>query len=135
MRMDEIEPPLRMGRLDSHDAGRHRAELTGQIGLEQAFVRPGRDVANEDARGELNRGRKLGRGGPREDLDGRACGGEALGGFDDVDVHASRIAGAGLIERRGVDGEHSDPVGFRRTSNALRCHTAPHFRVQTGPVA
>ena len=36
--------------------------------------------------------------------------GEPLRGLDDVDVHAAGVAGAGLVEGRGVQADHRHPL-------------------------
>ena len=53
-------------------------------------------------------------GGAGEDLNFGACQGQALGGFDDVDVHTPGIAGAGLIEGAGVNRKQRYPTRIRR---------------------
>src|SRR5262249_31967424 len=40
------------------------------------------------------------------DVDLDALSGELLGQLEDVDVHTARIAGPGLVERRGVQADH-----------------------------
>lgn len=82
-----------------HDAVREGAQLGGQLLLGQALVGAGVDVPDEDAGGELDGRRESSGRRPREDLDLDVDRGEALREFDDVDVHAARVAGAGLVER------------------------------------
>jgi hypothetical protein len=79
--------------------GGQRAQLRGQVLLGQALERPSRDVPDGDARGQLHDGRQLAAGGAGEDLHLDTQGGEPLAGLDDVDVHASRVARTGLLER------------------------------------
>ena len=43
-------------------------------------------------------------------------------GLDDVDVHAAGVAGARLLQRRGVHGEHADPPGTQRRAVAELAH-------------
>jgi hypothetical protein len=85
--------------------------LGGQVLLGEALVRTRVDVPDEDAGGQFDGRREGGRGGPGEDLDLDVDRGEALGEFHDVDVHAAGVAGAGLVQRRGVDGEHRHATG------------------------
>ncbi len=94
-----------------HHAVREGAQLGGEVLLRQALVGAGVDVADEDAGGELDGGRQAAGGRAREDLDLDVDRGEALREFHDVDVHAAGVAGAGLVERRGVHGEHGDASG------------------------
>ncbi|CAM5564383.1 hypothetical protein STENM36S_05122 [Streptomyces tendae] len=82
-----------------HHAVGEGAELGGQVLLGQALVRARVDVPDEDAGGQFDGGREGGGGGPREDLDLDVDRGEALGQLHYVDVHASGVAGAGLVER------------------------------------
>ena len=49
-------------------------------------------------------------GGAGEDLDRDAAAGHPGGRLHDVDVHAARVAGARLLQRRGVHGKHADPA-------------------------
>src|SRR5690606_32756305 len=75
-----------------HHAVREGAQLGGQLLLGEAFVGARVDMAYEDAGGEFDLGGQAARGGPGEDLDLDVDRGEALGEFDDVDVHAARVA-------------------------------------------
>ena len=63
------------------------------------------------------RGQRSGRG-TREDLDVDAELGQPPRGLDDVDVHATGIAGTGLIKRRGVNAEHRHPRRCERSQHA-----------------
>jgi hypothetical protein len=87
-----------MGGFDPHDTGRDRAQLSGEIGLEEAFIRPCGDMPNKHPGGEFDSGRQIRGRGAREDLDGGPGGGDALGGLDDIDIHPAGIACAGLVE-------------------------------------
>lgn len=82
-----------------HHAVGEGAELGGQLLLGQPFVRARVDVPDEDAGGQFDGGREGGGGRPGEDLDLDVDRGEALRQLHDVDVHASGVAGAGLVER------------------------------------
>jgi hypothetical protein len=108
--------------LDPQDAGGQGAQLGRQVLLGQPLERTGGDVAHGDARRELDDGRQVAAGGAGEDLHLDAEGGQPLAGLDDVDVHATGVAGARLLERRGVHGQHRHAPrvhgrqGHRRTS-------------------
>ncbi|MGX1243553.1 hypothetical protein RKD46_004657 [Streptomyces pseudovenezuelae] len=82
-----------------HHAVREGAQLGGEVLLVEALVGTGVDMADQDAGGHLDGGRKTARRRAREDLDLDVDRGEALGELDDVDVHAARVAGARLVER------------------------------------
>ncbi|SPT59621.1 Uncharacterised protein [Actinomadura madurae] len=45
-----------VARLGAQDSGREAAQVPGQLGLVQLLERPGDDVADEDAGGELDDG-------------------------------------------------------------------------------
>ncbi len=94
-----------------HHAVREGAQLGREVLLGQALVGARVDVPDEDAGGQLDRGREAAGRGPGEDLDLDVDRGEPLGQLHDVDVHAAGVAGAWLVERRGVHGEHRDPAG------------------------
>ncbi len=82
-----------------HHAVREGAQLGREVLLGEALVGPRVDVPDEDARGELDRGREPARRRPGEDLDLDVDRGQALGQLHDVDVHAAGVTGAGLVER------------------------------------
>ncbi|BFO22671.1 hypothetical protein SHKM778_90590 [Streptomyces sp. KM77-8] len=97
-----------------HHAVGEGAQLGGQLLLGEAFVGARVDVPDEDAGGEFDGGRDGGGGRAREDLDLDVDRGEALREFDDVDVHAARVAGARLVEREVC----TESIATRR---GLRC--------------
>lgn len=94
-----------------HDAMGERAQLGGEVLLGEAFVGARVDVPDEDTGSQLDARRQCRGGGPREDLDLDVDRGEPLGEFDDVYVHPARVARAGLVQGRGVHGEHRDATG------------------------
>lgn len=94
-----------------HHPVREGTELGREVLLGEALVGACVDMADEDAGGQLDGRREAAGGGTREDLDLDVDRGEALRQLDDVDVHAARVAGARLVERRGVHGEHRDAAG------------------------
>lgn len=81
-------------------------ELGGQLLLGQSLVGAGVDVPDEDTGSELHGGREGAGRGAGEDLDLDVDLGEALRELHDVDVHPAGVAGAGLVEGRGVHAEH-----------------------------
>lgn len=94
-----------------HHAVREGAQLGGEVLLVESLVGARVDVADQDAGGELDGGREVRGRRAREDLHLDVDRGEALRELDDVDVHAAGVAGAGLVERGGVHGEHGDAAG------------------------
>lgn len=98
VRVEQVVVAGLVARLGAQDAGREAAQVPGQLGLVQLLERPGDDVADEDAGGELDDGRQGPRRGAGEDVDLDAALGEPLGHLDDVDVHAARVAGPRLVE-------------------------------------
>ena len=99
VRVDQVEVPRLMLGLDAQDAGREWAEQRRQVFLRHRLERASRDMPHQDARGQLDRGRQRTGSRPREDLDLHAKGSESTRSLDDVDVHAARVTGAGLVER------------------------------------
>ncbi len=91
-----------------HLAGEH-AELAGELALGEALERSGVHVVDRDAGERLDARREGRRRRARVDLDGDVPGGQPLGELDDVHVHAARVTGARLVERRGVHADHRDP--------------------------
>lgn len=91
-----------------HDAVGEGAQLGRELLLGEAFVRARVHVPYEDPGGQLDRGREAALGGAGEDLDLDVDRGEAFGQLHDVHVHTAGIAGAGLVQRRGVHAEHGD---------------------------
>jgi hypothetical protein len=87
-----------------------RAHLSRKVRLGQPLVRPRGDVAHEYAGVGLHHRWLVRRRGPGEHLDLDVLGGETAGELEDVDVHSTRVAGAGLVERRRVDAEHGEPA-------------------------
>ncbi|GAA3301738.1 hypothetical protein GCM10020295_45720 [Streptomyces cinereospinus] len=94
-----------------HHAVREGAQLCREFLLGEALVGARVDVPDEYAGGELHGGRQGGGGRAGEDLHVDAERGEPLRELHDVDVHAAGVAGARLVERGGVHGEHRDAAG------------------------
>ncbi len=106
----EVVVAERLGRLGAQHLAREHAQLRRQLALAQALEGAGMDVVHGDAvaRGQhrlVPRGRRAG-----EDVDLDPGGGEPSRQLEDVDVQASGIAGAGLVERRGVHADHGHPA-------------------------
>src|SRR3954463_13459892 len=97
VRVNEVEVPRFVHRLDPQHTGRERAELRGEISLVQALERTGGDVTHAHARRELDDRREVTRGCPGEDLHIDAGGGETFGYFADVDIEAAGVTGARLV--------------------------------------
>ena len=55
MRVDEVVPALGSARLDAHDARGHGTQLTRKVLLDQSLEWTGRDVSDENSRGQLDR--------------------------------------------------------------------------------
>ncbi len=89
-----------------HDAVGEGAQLGRELLLGETFVGARVHVPDEDPGGQVDHGRQPAGGGPGEDLDLDVDRGEPLGQLDDVDVHAAGVAGAGLVQRRGVHAQH-----------------------------
>src|SRR5439155_1612620 len=118
-------PTRRPGRLGPQHAGGEGAELARQVLLGQALERPGDDVPDGHARCQLDHGRQLAGGGPGEDLDLDAGLRQPLGHLDDVHVHAARVPGARLVQRRGVhrQGDHTArQAGAPASREPAECH-------------
>lgn len=94
-----------------HHAVREGTQLGREVLLGETLVGARVDMPDEDSGSQLDGRRETAGGRAREDLDLDVDRGEALRELDDVDVHAARVAGAGLVERRGVHGEHRDAAG------------------------
>ena len=71
-------------------------------------------MPHQHAGGEWDGRRQLAAGRAGEDLDLDAAGRQLAGQLDDVDVHAAGVAGAGLVERRGVNRQHRHPLQPQR---------------------
>ena len=108
--------------LGPQHAGGERAQLAGQVVLAQALERAGGDVPHQHARRQLGDRRLLRRGGPGEDLHRNAAPGHPGRRLHDVDVHAAGVAGARLLQRGGVHGQHADPPGTQRRAVAELHH-------------
>ena len=125
VRVHDVVPALVVAGLGpQHLAGEH-AQLAGELALGEALERAGVHVVDGDAGERLDGRRQRRRGGARVDLDGDVAGGEPLGELDDVDVHAARVAGAGLVQRRRVHADHRDPAVARAGGGlvvAVRTH-------------
>ena len=82
--------------------------------------------------------RQVAGGGPGEDLHLDAGLGQPPGDLDDVDVHAAGVAGAGLVQRRGVHRQRRHPAWPRRAGTARRplptpaapCHLQVRLRAE-----
>ena len=100
VRVHEVVVPGRGVGGDPHHPGREGAQLSGQILLGQALVRPGREVAHDDPRLDLDHGR-LGRARRAgEQVHGDVTTGQLSGHLEHVDVHAAeQLRGAAC---RGV---------------------------------
>jgi hypothetical protein len=102
----DVVPARLVHGLGAQHAGGQRAQLGRQVVLAQPLERACREVADRHAGRELDDGREVAARGPGEHLDLDAQVGQALGGLDDVDVHAARVPGARLLERGGVHRQH-----------------------------
>ena len=99
VRVHEVIPALGPHRLGAQDARGDRAELAGEVFLREALIRTRHDVAHGDSGIDLDRGRLIAGGRAGEDVDLDAVVGESSRKLGDVDVHAARVTGAGLVER------------------------------------
>ena len=97
--MDQVVPAGRVGGLGSQHLEGEVAELGGQVGLVQVLERPGRQVPDQDAGGQLRHRRHVAgdRAGENVHLD--ATGGQDPGHLDDINIEATRVTGAGLLKR------------------------------------
>ncbi|MEY9214714.1 hypothetical protein ABH917_004160 [Thermobifida halotolerans] len=109
--------------LGAQHAVHERAQVAGQSRLVEPAVGTRRDVADGDSGRHLDLGRLLEGGGAGEDVDGDTASGQPFGDLDDVDVHAARVAGPGLVERGGVQTDGGDPAGPRRSDLTLRARS------------
>ncbi len=110
VRVDEVVVALGGVGGRAHDAGGKGAQLARQVLLAEPLVRPRRDVAHEHPGRQLDHRVEVGRRRAGEDLHLDAAPGELAGHLDDIDVQATGISRAGLLERRGVHAEHRDPA-------------------------
>jgi hypothetical protein len=76
---------------------------------------------------------QLAAGGAGEDSDLDPERGQPLAALDDVDVHAAGVAGAGLLERGGVDGQDGDAARVGPRSGAERGTRAPPVAGRSAP--
>ena len=113
MRVDQVVPAGRAGRLGPQDAVGERAQVGGQVLLRQVLERSGDHMPDQYPGGHLDAGGQVTGGGPGEHLDLDPGLGEPAGDLDDVDVHAARVAGTRLVQRGGVYGEYGDPARRR----------------------
>ena len=95
----EVVVADRLGRLGAQHLAGEDAQLGRQLVLGQPLERAGVDVADGDPVAGLEDLVERRAGGAGEDVDLDAATGQPLGELDDVDVHAARVAGAGLVER------------------------------------
>ena len=131
MRVQHVVPALGAGGRRAHHPGGERAELARQVVLREALVRPRRDVPHRHARDQLDDRRDRPGRRPGEDVDLEAPRGQLLGDLGDVDVHAARVPGAGLLQRRGVDADHGDSPDHVSSSSPLQRrppHAVSRFR-------
>src|SRR5262245_63202955 len=89
----------------TEDTRGESAQLTGEILLGEPPVRPGGDVPDNHTGRHLHDWGEISTGRPGEYLHLGPRGSHSFGELDDVDVHAAGVAGARLIEGRGVAGE------------------------------
>ena len=106
----QVVPAERAPGLGAHHAGGEGAELARQVVLAQPLVRAGGHVPHRSrpaparppgGRSLLVARVKISTATPRAASRRRR--------LDDVDVEAARVAGAGLLQRRGVHAEHRHP--------------------------
>ena len=96
--VDQVVPAGRAGRLQPHQPGGEGAQLRRQVLLGQALEGPRGHVPDGDAGGQLDGRRQVRAGGPGDQVDLHAQGGQAAGQLDHVDVHAARVPGARLVQ-------------------------------------
>jgi hypothetical protein len=97
--VNEVVVAERLRGLGAQHLAREHAQLTRQLALGQALERAGVDVAHRDPVVHRQDRVELRRGGAREDVDLDARRGQAPGELDHVDVEATGVAGAGLVQR------------------------------------
>ncbi len=100
-----------MAAREGEDPAGESRELSGQLRLRDALVRPGDDVDHPQARRDLHDLALAGAGGAGEHVHLDAPRRQFAAGAQDVDVHAAGVAGARLLQRRGVHGDHRDTLG------------------------
>lgn len=129
MRVDQVVVAGRAGRLGAEHPGGERAELAGKLLLGEPFEGAGGDVPDVHAGRHLDHRGQVTGGGPGEDLHLDVGLRQPTGDLQDVDVHASRVARAGLVQGRGVHGEGGDAAGpGPRQVTSLTTDTGVQFR-------
>ncbi len=111
VRVHQVVPARRVGRLGAQHLQGELAQLGGQVGLVEFLERPGDHVPDQHAGSQLGDRRRVPADRAGEHLDLDAAGGQALGHLDDVHVQAAGIAGSWLVKRRRVDADGRDPPG------------------------
>ena len=113
VRVDRVVVAGQVAGLGPHHLTGERAQLAGQLALGHPLERTRVDVADQDVVGDLH-DRRQGRGRrAREDVHRDVAAGQLPGELDDVDVHAARVPGAGLVQRGGVQADHRDATHTR----------------------
>jgi hypothetical protein len=102
--------------LDPQHVANEAAQLRREVVLLKALERAGGHVPHDDAGLGLDDRLLMTRRGAGEDLDLDAAGGELPGELEHVDVHATGVTRAGLLERRRVRREHRDALEHAPTS-------------------
>jgi hypothetical protein len=97
MAVHEVVPAGRVRRFLAEHLERELAELAGEVGLVEIFERPGHDVPDQHPGFDLDDRWQVARRRAGEYVDLDAARREALGDFDDVDVHAAGVAGSWLL--------------------------------------
>ena len=98
MRVHGVVVPDGLAGLGAQHLAGEDTQLRRQLGLGEALERTGMDVADQDAVGGRDDGRQRGTGGPGEDVDLDALLGQSLRELEHVDIHATGIADAWLVE-------------------------------------
>ena len=116
-----------------HPAGERR-QLGGQLGLVQALVRPGDDVDDAQIRRHLHDLALARARGTGVHVHCHSAGRQFPARAQHVDVHPAGIAGARLLQRRGVHGDDRDPLGPVRASRIdVAVHGSRMPVVKRGP--
>jgi len=99
VRVQQVVPArFRLGLGPEHLKG-ELAYLCGQVLLVELLERASGHAADQDPWDQLGQRRRVTADRPGEDLNLAAAGGKPLGNLDNVDVQASGVASARLIER------------------------------------
>ena len=111
MPMHQVVAAGGVGRLRPQHLEREVAQLGGQVALVEILERAGRHVPDEHAGHELGDRGRIPRHRAGEDVDLDAAGRHPLGDFDHINIQAAGVAGAWLLERRGMNADGRDPPG------------------------